>query len=438
MTVAPTTLDTRSGFARASASSGVLYVAAAALTFALHVVLSRLMGSHHYGAYVYVVGWLNILLLFGKLGLDTAVVRYVASYAALGEWALLSGILRRSAVLSAAASAVIGCAAAGVVFALNETLSMELIWTFWIGLASLPIVALTHLRQAALRALRRVVLAQVPEFVLRPALLAGLVVVAGYALGSPVSSETAMVLHLVAAGTAFGAGSILLLRALPEKLKRARPSYRDKEWLAAALPLFMISGMQLIHVHTDIVMVGALIGTREAGIYAAASRTGQLVLLGLMAVNVVIAPMISGLYAAGRIDELRRAIARGAMAILAVTPLLAVGLLLFGEQVLSLFGAEFREGYTALTIIVAGQVVNALAGSVALLMTMTRYEREAAAILALSVAVNVSLNVVLIPAFGLAGAATATAVTTTLWNALMILFVRRRLNINPTALGAAW
>ena len=41
------------------------------------------------------------------------------------------------------------------------------------------------------------------------------------------------------------------------------------------LPLFLLSGMRIIHSQTDILMVGSLLGTREAGIYAVAARIAE-------------------------------------------------------------------------------------------------------------------------------------------------------------------
>lgn len=127
-----------------------------------------------------------------------------------------------------------------------------------------------------------------------------------------------------------------------------------------------------------------------------------------------------------------------AKGILGISLPVALGLVILGDWVLSIFGPDFPEGYAALVILVAAQLVNALAGSVGFLMTMTGHERQAAFIMAVSVVVNLALNAVLIPRFGIEGAAVATAFTTVLWNALMFLFVHRQLRINSTAFRLSW
>jgi O-antigen/teichoic acid export membrane protein len=52
-----------------------------------------------------------------------------------------------------------------------------------------------------------------------------------------------------------------------------------------------------------------------------------------------------------------------------------------------------------------------------------------------SAALNVLLNALLIPRFGVLGAATATAVTNLIWNLVLLRSVRTVLKIDSTALG---
>ena len=106
---------------------------------------------------------------------------------------------------------------------------------------------------------------------------------------------------------------------------------------------------------------------------------------------------------------------------------------MLGKWVLSFFGADFVNGYMALVVLTVGQVARALFGSVGFLMTMTGHGRETAYVFGLSVVLNIGLNAFLIPPFGMAGAAFATALTTILWNVLLFVYVLNRLGINSTA-----
>jgi O-antigen/teichoic acid export membrane protein len=106
-----------------------------------------------------------------------------------------------------------------------------------------------------------------------------------------------------------------------------------------------------------------------------------------------------------------------------------------GKVLLGISGQQYIAGYTPLLILLAGQVVNALSGSVGFIMTMTGYQNQAARIFALGAVVNTLLNILLTPHLGMNGSAIATAITTVLWNVIMLIFVMRKLKINPTVIS---
>jgi O-antigen/teichoic acid export membrane protein len=87
----------------------------------------------------------------------------------------------------------------------------------------------------------------------------------------------------------------------------------------------------------------------------------------------------------------------------------------------------------ALLILAGGQLINALAGSVGLLMAMTGHQVESSIVLAVSAGLNVGLNYLLIPRYGLVGAALATGISTVVWNVTLAVRVRRLLGVRSTA-----
>jgi O-antigen/teichoic acid export membrane protein len=87
-----------------------------------------------------------------------------------------------------------------------------------------------------------------------------------------------------------------------------------------------------------------------------------------------------------------------------------------------------------LAILAVGQLINAGFGSVGFLLNMTGHEGITARILWQTAIVNVVMNVFLIPSFGTAGAAIASAFSLILWNALLYRQVRRRLGLNSSAI----
>jgi O-antigen/teichoic acid export membrane protein len=155
-----------------------------------------------------------------------------------------------------------------------------------------------------------------------------------------------------------------------------------------------------------------------------------------MTVNPAMAPVISSLYAAGKMEQLQRVVTKSARwTFLACLPL-ALGFLFLGRwYLLLIFGRDFAQGQTALAILTVGQLVNVATGSVGYLLIMTGHEREAAKGMAVSALLNIALNAALIPTWGLEGAATAGATSMMLANIWFSVVVYRKLGIHSTALG---
>jgi O-antigen/teichoic acid export membrane protein len=394
--------------------------------------MARILGVGEYGKYIYALSWVGILVLFAKHGMDTALVRYVAGYRARGEWALMRGILLTGFRSVLATSIVLAVLAASVVFYLKAHIEAGQAETIWISLILLPIVALTGIRQSALQAMRHVALAQLPETIIRPIVLV-LIIVAGNAfMTDALTAQQAMLSNILAAMIAFYIGGRLLVRRLPSEVRDVSSEHRGSEWFKASIPLFLISGMHMALGQTDIVMIGPMLGSDAAGIYAAAARVSGLVGFGLAAVNSIVAPMISELYVTNRHEDLQRMIMLSARGVSVFAVGAGAVLILFAEPLLGLFGDEFVAGVRPLYILLIGQAVNALAGSVGFLMIMTGQQSEAAKIVGISAVCNIALNATLIPLFGLSGAAIATAATTVMWNVAMLRHVYRKLGINPT------
>jgi O-antigen/teichoic acid export membrane protein len=109
--------------------------------------------------------------------------------------------------------------------------------------------------------------------------------------------------------------------------------------------------------------------------------------------------------------------------------------MLMGDSLLSIFGPEFTGGRTSLMILALAQLFNVAAGSAGVALTMTGHERDAAVAIGIGSTMNIILNWLLIPVYAVNGAAMATAASMILWNTLLVLSVRRRMNISTTVFG---
>ena len=424
--------DLRAELVRGSAGVLAVKLLGVGVSFGAQIVLTNVLGAGGYGRYVYPLAWAQVLLLPAVLGFDTANLRYVAAYLGRSDWGFLRGFLRRSYQITAASSVLIGlvCAAALILF--GGYLDPALLAVFWILPLLIPAQALLKVGAATLRSLRHVVLSQLPTSIIRPVLLAGGVLALAFVWDGGVTPQAAMGIELGVAVASVVFVFTLTRRRMPRAVHQARPQFETREWTTVAGTLLLLAGFRVVLNRTDVLMVGAFLGTTEAGIYNVAVRIADLITFGLAAVNVIAAPMFSQLFAQGKTGELQRIIDLATKGIFLATVPLALIVIAAGQLVLGAFGDEFVAGFPVLTVLLAAQIVNALAGSVGYIMAMTGHQKESARVIGICAVVNVVLNLVFIPIWGAIGAAITSVITTIMWNVILVLYIKRHLNLRSS------
>ena len=110
---------------------------------------------------------------------------------------------------------------------------------------------------------------------------------------------------------------------------------------------------------------------------------------------------------------------------------IAVLMLVFPSYIMSVFGEGFSDGKLFLQILVIGQLINVVAGSVGMLLVMSGHEKDFRNSVLFSGPIAIVLAFLLVPIFGATGSAVATAVAVAAQNLLCLYWVKRRLRITP-------
>ena len=429
---------------RGSGGGIVVRVVSAAVLLGVHVVLARLMGAEEYGAFMYVAAWIGVLALICRLGFDNVVLRYVAMHRPKGEWGYVYGVLITAVGVSVVTSVVLSISGYFFMEWASDRIEDRLRDVFLWGCVALPLVTLCGIGASIIQSFKRVVSAVVPESLIRPLLLLVFGVAAVRVLSFPPKADVFMASNTVAFFISFIVAGLIIFHILKHESKtvpvglqaKIRPiRFQTKTWMAAALPMLLIVGFNLINSRLDVLMIGIFKGTAEVGVYAASTRLAGLILFGIVSVNAISAPLISQMHSQNRTDELQRiaAVSARGIALFTIPSALVIGI--FGRLLLGLFGSDFPAGYAALVILLAGQVFSSLTGSVGTIMTMTGNQIRAAWIVGGGALCNLVLNLLLIPRFGIEGAAFATSASVILWNIGMYVCVRSRLHIDPSILS---
>lgn len=401
------------------------------------VALARTLGPEAYGTYAFVLALVALLALPAQVGLPTLITRETAKAATLQDWGLLRGLWTWSGRFIVIASAFIIAAVVIGFVAFPDIISSERRAAFAWGIWLVPLLALAAAREAALRGLKAIFFSALPDQILRPLMLAALVVGVGILAKDAPSAKTAMQLNLVAAGLAFVIGAILLLRKQPREASGSGPVItRQAEWLGAIIPFSLIAGLQVIRDNTDILMLGYWYDDTDVGLYRIALSIRTLVVFGLMALYLVAQPYIVTAFTAGDRRTLQRIVSAVATLSLLSSVVVALVIWLEGRFIIQLlFGEAFVGAYMPLAILAIGSVFHAFFGLGGGVLSMTGHEKYVMWASVASVALNVFGNALLIPPYGAIGAASATAISLTVGEIIKYLAARRLVEIDGSTLS---
>ncbi len=423
----------RGRVARGALISLVIRVTAFALAFLQAIVVARMLGPAGYGVFAYALSIAGIAGTLAVLGLGPLAVREVAQRAGQGDIARLRGfvVVAAIAVLAAALLASVAVALAASRSALFAPAFREAV-----ALAALLVtpIALIALFRGIAQGLGRVVLAQVPGDVLRPA---GLVLaLGGFAIlfGAP---DISVALWLAAGvlATATMAGAVPLARWYA-KLPGESAAMRDTgRWLRRALPFGGITGIAVLGTEANTLIMGQLAGPTETGLFQPIARMAPVLILAVEAVAMPLAPRMAEFWASGERDRLHDIMRKAAVACFAGTVAIAVALTALAPLLLRLFGEDFLANVHLVLWVAAAQVVNAAFGPAAHLLAMTGQMGPRVAAQVLSVSVQIGLGLLLIGPYGAEGAALALSAAMVTWSVSHWALARYRLGIDTSIFG---
>jgi O-antigen/teichoic acid export membrane protein len=194
-------------------------------------------------------------------------------------------------------------------------------------------------------------------------------------------------------------------------------------------PLALISLLGLVNYRLDLVVLGALSGTHDVGIYAVATRFLD-AMLPLAAFFVAAAfPVLSA--SAGHAVELRQGQARRAaeFLMLASVPIMLGGCVFAPQLVQIVAGSAYADAVTPLRLLLVSLPLSFLSTFLLYLLIAADRQRRVLPLLGASIALNLVLNVALIPRYGAVGPAVATLASELLGAVALVVIVRRTLGV---------
>jgi O-antigen/teichoic acid export membrane protein len=392
---------------------------------AVTVMMTRALGAQAFGQWSTALALSGLAGYFGAFGLEVAAVRKASEPGATpGEWTSALLTLR----LALAVPTTVACLIAELLAANNAEMRVA----GALISATIPISAVTSSRVALQLAMRNDVnvLALTLNTVIWTAAVVAIVASDGalsaYALALVVAAGATALFQAMAANRIVG----LRLRTSPR---------RWRVLLKIGVPLGVTALVLALTEWVDQVLVFALAGARDAGLYGAVYRVLDQAQLIPSAMMTTLLPVMA---AAGvpsrRVESLSQSVIEWLL--IFSLPALAFSIVAARPTVRVLFGVEYTAAAPALPVLISAFVVGSLGYLTGNLLTLMDRQGKMIKYAVAGLVVNVCLNVFLIPRYGFVAAAAVTVATEALVTGLALRCVAKHIHVSVSrsrVLGAA-
>jgi len=410
-------------------------VGSAMLALVSQVLLARWMGKFEFGIYIYVWTWVLMIGALSDVGLSSAARRFIPEYTELKSLDQLRGFLIGARWLAFAIATGIGVVGGIGVWLLAPWLDSYSVIPLYLACITIPIYGLVQVQAGIAQSYDWPNLALMPFFVWRQ-LIITVLMGGAWLLGAPTDAVIAMIVAVVTTWAVTIGQLIVLDRRLKHKVKAGPKRYEAKTWLATSVPIFVVESFYLLLTYVDILALEHLRSPDEVAVYYAAARLLALVAFVYFAIAGATTHKFTQYHVAGNKEKLAKFF--GETIRWTFWPSLAAcaAILAFGKPLLWLFGGSFEQGYAVMYILAIGMLSRAAVGPAERLLNMLGERKECAGVYALAFAINLGLCFVLIPRFGIEGAAAATSTALAVESILLYRMAKRRVGFHIFILGA--
>jgi O-antigen/teichoic acid export membrane protein len=392
----------------ATAAALTFKVGGAFFSFLLGLIIARQFGAQGSGIFALANTVTMMGVTFCLLGFDYSSVQGVAADRATEQWSELRSWVKTAGYLSFFSASVVSV----ILWFGSEKIAAKLSGgaplSFSIAVLGLAVIPTTvsKLFSAYLRGMGQSFQANLIDPFLIPA-------VAVLLFAWPLSSiEEAIVRYLIATFICVFVGMISWFRTL-RRIAKARSQFIPWPVLKKSVPTYLTLVGSFATVWITTLVVGAVGSEADAGVYRVAQQFAFILALVPQAVAIGMSPQFAALHATGNLHDIAKISRQMTILVLVVAGIPAILLFFFAEHAMAIFGPEFRTGALTLRILTAGQIIALFFGPIGSVMIMTGLERLSLLNALAGSVLVLAASIVLIPRYGVAGAALAGAVAGT-------------------------
>lgn len=204
-----------------------------------------------------------------------------------------------------------------------------------------------------------------------------------------------------------------------------------KDFLLLSYPLLFSGIFSIAMTKMDIIFIGTFLNTTSVALYSAVMKIANLTLFVISVVNMTLLPKLSQLFHESKNKEFTSLYKLTTKLIYLLSMIFITGIIIFGKDILLLFGKQFASGYVPLLIVCIGNIASAAIGATGYLNIVFGYPKYEMLSTMTAFIFNVILNIVLIPKLGINGAAIAFLISSLVQNGMRLYFSRVKYNMHP-------
>ncbi len=389
------------------------------------ILVTKELGAKNWGTIVLCMALLNISNIFARLGVDVYVLKFVsASKGVLNE---IKTVYLSAVRIVVAASFIV---ALFLFFSSNliaESILNKAYFSIYIKYISIliPLFSIHCINEQTFRGMKKISIFSFFQSTSKMMMTVILFLIFYYLLG--INHNVGIYSYFSALLLVFISSTIFVFIKLRKGIREEliKPSVL----LESSIPMMMSTSVLLLMSWADTLMLGIFCDESQVGIYNVAVKVAFLASFALTSINSISAPKISETYNNKDLPAFYKVVSQTTKTIFFSTIPLVAFVFIFPEFILNFFGKEFLSARVALLILVFSQLINTMSGSVGIILNMTGKEKIFRNILSIALVINVTLNLLLIPRFGIEGAAIASATSMIFWNLYSVYYVYREYNI---------
>jgi O-antigen/teichoic acid export membrane protein len=214
------------------------------------------------------------------------------------------------------------------------------------------------------------------------------------------------------------------------KIENKVADFSSREIFAKSYPI-AISGMALFLLMSfDILFLKKYRDDSTVAFYSVAIKLMTILSMVIITVNITVSTKISEYFFSKNKADLIKAIQYASRLIFLLTFPAVLIICFFPQYLLGFFGKEYVAAKDALLILIIGQGICSAFGTAPVYLNMTGRQHIFQIILIAAVLINFILNRILIPQYGMVGAATAFVVSSFFWNSITAAVIYKKDKVN--------